>query len=39
MEWEDFIQKPHLAQAVVEVNDSPEKSAHLFHPHIYKETL
>ena len=23
----------------MEVNDSPEKSTHLYHPHLYKETL
>lgn len=33
------FQKPHLAQAVVAVNDSPEKAAHLYHPHLYKETV
>ena len=34
-----LFQKPYLAQAVVTVNDSPEKAAHLYHPHLYKETL
>lgn len=36
---EDINYKPHLAQAVVELNDSPVKSAHLYHPHLYKEVL
>lgn len=36
---EDINYKPHLAQAVVAVNDSPEKAAHLYHPHLYKETV
>lgn len=36
---EDINYKPHLAQAVVEVNDSPEKAAHLYHPHLYREQL
>lgn len=36
---EDINYKPHLAQAIVEVNDSPERSQHLFHPHLYKEQL
>lgn len=36
---EDINYKPHLAQAIVEVQDSPQKSAHLYHPHLYKETL
>ena len=24
---------------MVEVNDSPQKASHLYHPHIYRETL